>query len=236
MRLMARYNVAAPSRTSPCVRSAISRMMLYPCRSPSSSDSMIWNIAGVSSPSAMVTLYPRALHAFWAECYLPVGGGNLGQVIWNVGHDHAWPEQQGGLQPQSRLVMEQVLPPFPRYELGQHHDDGLARVSLLQRVDVCQQRRQQRSVGRLDDRQGDRYVRGLPFLTHRLSRLIVVGHEHRRHVFRLGDREGEGQGLPGRQSKTGDRHDAARMDFVGRDWRAGLACMLHRVIVPADGP
>ena len=42
-------------------------------------------------------------------------------VVRHVGDHHARVEQQRRLQPQRRLVVEQVLPPVRRHELRQHH-------------------------------------------------------------------------------------------------------------------
>src|SRR6186997_1614440 len=61
-------------------------------------------------------------------------------------HD-ARTEEQGPLDQQRALVVQQVLPPAPRYELRQDDRDVVVGMRLLQLLDVLEERLHQRPVG-----------------------------------------------------------------------------------------
>src|SRR5919202_4441480 len=67
------------------------------------------------------------------------------KVVGHIGDDHAGVEEQAGLQPQGGLVVQQVLPPVARHVLRQQDDQRVVGVTLVDRVDVRQQRSLERA-------------------------------------------------------------------------------------------
>ena len=61
------------------------------------------------------------------------GGAGLGtrRVIRYVGHDGVTSREEPQLEAKRRLVVQQVLPPVARHELGQNHQDGPIRCLAL---------------------------------------------------------------------------------------------------------
>ena len=74
-------------------------------------------------------------------------------MLWYVGHDDPRSEQQGRLQLESRLVVQEIFPPVDDHIFRQDHGQGVAGMTFLQRVDIGQQGTAQRSIRRLDHEQ-----------------------------------------------------------------------------------
>src|SRR5687767_1505242 len=68
------------------------------------------------------------------------------RVVGDVGHDRVAACEEPQLQAQRRLVVQQVLPPVARHELGEDHQDGPIRCLPLESVHVRQQRADERAV------------------------------------------------------------------------------------------
>src|SRR5579871_5910722 len=96
------------------------------------------------------------------------------QVVADIGDDHILTTQQGELQAQAGLPMQQVVPPAGRDEF--RHDDCHEMIAPLglYRIQILHDRADQRPVGRVQDNQ--RHILGplLPALLE-LRRLLRVG-------------------------------------------------------------
>src|SRR5437867_2576625 len=75
----------------------------------------------------------------------------LVEVVGHIQDGCVAPPEQPQLQQQRGLVVQQRFPPVPRYELGQHDDDGPSGVGVVNGVEIAQERGQKRAVRR-DDR------------------------------------------------------------------------------------
>jgi hypothetical protein len=71
----------------------------------------------------------------------------LGKVVGHVRHDRVGASEEAQLEAQAGLVVQEVLPPVARDDLGEHHQHRPPRVLRLQRVEVAQERADQRAVG-----------------------------------------------------------------------------------------
>src|SRR5262245_43019631 len=65
------------------------------------------------------------------------------QVEGHVDHHHPLAEEQGALDQQRGLVVQQVLPPAGRHELGNHDRDHVRLAEREQMVDVVEKRGEQ---------------------------------------------------------------------------------------------
>src|SRR6267142_814549 len=72
------------------------------------------------------------------------------EVVWDVYDDGVRAEQERGLETECRLAVQKPLPPVMRDEFGEYHRDRPV-ARLAHRVDVLEERREKRSVRRLDD-------------------------------------------------------------------------------------
>ena len=43
---------------------------------------------------------------------------SIAQMLWNIADNNAWTEEQGGLQPKGRLVMQEIFPPVRDHKFG----------------------------------------------------------------------------------------------------------------------
>src|SRR5687767_10720525 len=70
------------------------------------------------------------------------------QMERDTGDDDVWLEQQGALDKERSLVVEQVVPPTGWHELGKHNGDVVLWPRRVQLLDVFQKWFQQRPVRR----------------------------------------------------------------------------------------
>ena len=73
------------------------------------------------------------------------------QVVRNARHDGPGAEEESALDQEGSLVVEQVMPPTPRDELGQDQGDHLSPFALLDLVDVGPEGLEDRPVWRVED-------------------------------------------------------------------------------------
>src|SRR6185436_12347106 len=73
------------------------------------------------------------------------------QMVRDRGDDHVAAEQEGALDEERALVVEQVVPPARRHELGEEHGDEVLGALLVRDLDVLEQRLHDRAEGRGED-------------------------------------------------------------------------------------
>src|SRR5215469_18745521 len=91
------------------------------------------------------------LHTSFGVVRAPPGSA---EVIGDVGNHDVLAEQEGALDEESRLVVEQMLPPVPGDELGNDDGDHVVLAQGEEVVEVLEERLEKRPVGRAQHYQG----------------------------------------------------------------------------------
>src|SRR3989304_8828402 len=81
-----------------------------------------------------------------------------GSLLYVVGHtddDHSRMEQQGCLDPQGSLIVNEVLTPVSGHVLGEDDRDGVFGMGFSKSVEVREKGANEGAIGRLDDDEGD---------------------------------------------------------------------------------
>jgi hypothetical protein len=52
-------------------------------------------------------------------------------MLWHVSHDDVWAEQQGCLQPEGCLVMQEIFPPVVDHKFRQNHGQRVGSVRSM---------------------------------------------------------------------------------------------------------
>src|SRR5262249_61359399 len=76
------------------------------------------------------------------------------EMIGDVGNHDVLAEEEGALDEESRLVVEEMLPPVPGDELGNDDGDHVILAQGEEVVEVLEERLEKRPVGRGQDYQG----------------------------------------------------------------------------------
>src|SRR5215470_19263652 len=103
----------------------------------------------------------------------------LAQVEGHVDHYHPLAEEQRALDQQRGLVVQEVLPPASRHELGNHDRDHVRLAEREQVVDVVEERGEERAVRRGQHHQRDPESPLSPLLLELAGALGVELHVHR---------------------------------------------------------
>src|SRR3990170_7690758 len=158
------------------------------------------------------------------------------EVVGYIDDDGVGPCEQGALEGYGRLVVQYALPEVVGHKLGQDHRDGLARVGVVDGVDVGQDGGDEGAVGRLDDDDGDFGDDLIPAPAQVLGLFHVVADVERRHVVRdaAGVLYGPADGLV--HSVYGHQHGLAAWSSVA-PWPEGgggvhLQLLPDAVVVP----
>src|SRR3990170_6981219 len=114
-----------------------------------------------------------------------LAGGSAGQAggrrsvlpaIRDVGDHRVLATEDGGLEALGRLVVEEPVPPVAGHEFGEHDDRDrrllVRRPSLVQDVEIGEDRRDDRPVRRLDDHQGHARDLALPASPQRVAGIV----------------------------------------------------------------
>src|SRR6266568_3565128 len=95
------------------------------------------------------------------------------EQIRNSCHNDVWPKQESGTYVQSSLVMEQMLPPLVRNDLGNNDSHKIGFAALYQFLHMVHDRFDNRAVGRRNHNQIDTDVPRFPFSRKSSSRAFV---------------------------------------------------------------
>src|SRR5881628_2053099 len=160
------------------------------------------------------------------------------RVVRDIDDDRVRAEEEGELEAQRGLAVEDPLPPVPRHELGEDDGDGLV-IALVDALDVAQQRLQERAVGRFDDIHLHVARPPIPALLERARALRRRRDVHRLHRRR--DRSRERDGLTRRPVEARHRHDDDRWLhhrkwLVERGEREGVGDARVVAIDPVEHP
>jgi hypothetical protein len=165
-----------------------------------------------------------------------VGVGLGADVEGHRGHDRPRAVEQGELQGQRALTVEEVGHAAQAHdELGDQHGDAVVAPSPVELVEVVLDRLHQLAVGRVDDLERDREAEPVPLAVDPLVVGLVVGDEQRGHVIRP-QRRGVVQRLDHAAMDARHEHDER---VAGRRRRhvAGLDLegQVEGHVVPLDG-
>src|SRR5215813_7295912 len=86
------------------------------------------------------------------------------EVIGDVGNHDVLAEEEGAFDEESRLVVEEMLPPVPGDELGNDDGDHVVLTQGKEVVEVLEERLEKRPVGRAQDYQGNPHAPLHPLL------------------------------------------------------------------------
>ncbi len=67
-------------------------------------------------------------------------------MLRQINYHDAWSEEQGSLQAQSSLVVQEMLPPVRYYKFWQDNAQGIMWVAFVNSVDISQQGTDERAI------------------------------------------------------------------------------------------